>query len=157
MRPAGHRDRLIPMTPLNAFVTPEYPPLFVLVPGGEGEIPVGQAGIVLALLIRGVPSFLCTHQVPEDELEDILASLEGGDVRVAVVGLPVQLPGDESVSMDDPGHPAAFVSLVCSDGRRLSLTRIVGRDPHAAPETLARFVIRQIARGVQIPDLAGIA
>ena len=50
---------------------------------------------------------------------------------------------------------AAFISVVCSDGRRITVARVLGEDPEAAPDTLARHVIRQIARGVQVPDLVG--
>lgn len=148
---------MIAMTPIHAFVTPQYPLLHTLVPGDGPGVPPGHTGISLALLVRGIPSFLCTHMVPDLELDEVLDSLEGGDVRVAVVGLPAEDPGEDPLEVDEPGHPAAFVSLVCSDGRRVSLLRIVGRDPQRGPETLARFIIRQIARGVQIPDLAGIA
>lgn len=145
------------MSPIHAFVTPEYPLLHTLVPGDRPGIPPGHTGIALALLVRGIPSFLCTHLVPDHDLDEVLDSLEGGDVRVAVLGLPSGEPGDDPPEVDARGHPAAFVSLVCTDGRRISLIRIVGRDPQRDPETLARFIIRQIARGVQIPDLAGIA
>lgn len=153
----GDGGRLEAMTPIHAFVTPEYPLLRTLVPGDHAGVPPGHTGIALALLVRGIPSFLCTHLVPNEELDEVLDSLEGGDVRVAVLGLPSGEAGDDPPEMEAPGHPAAFVSLVCADGRRVSLIRIVGRDPQREPETLARFVIRQIARGVQIPDLAGIA
>ena len=145
------------MTPIHAFVTPQYPLLLTLVPGGHPGVPSGHTGIALALLVRGIPSFLCTHLVPDLELDEVLDSLEGGDVRVAVVGLPPQEPEGDPLEIEEAGHPAAFVSLVCVDGRRVSLLRIVGRDPQRQPETLARFIIRQIARGVQIPDLAVIA
>jgi len=153
----GGGGRLITMTPIPAFVTPEYPLLHTLVPGDQAGVPPGHTGIALALLVRGIPSFLCTHLVPDLELDEVLDSLEGGDVRVAVVGLPSQDTGEDPLAMEEAVHPAAFVSLVCADGRRVSLIRIVGRDPQREPETLARFIIRQIARGVQIPDLAGIA
>ena len=52
------------------------------------------------------------------------------------------------------GLPAALLSLSCTDGRRVGVARIVSRDPKADPTSVARFVHRQITRGVQIPDLA---
>lgn len=52
------------------------------------------------------------------------------------------------------GFPAALLSLACSDGRRVGVARIVSRDPKGDPGSVARFVHRQITRGVQIPDLA---
>jgi hypothetical protein len=50
--------------------------------------------------------------------------------------------------------PAALLSLSCQDGRRVGIARIVSRDPKADPTSVARFVHRQITRGVQILDLA---
>lgn len=135
------------MPPVNAFVTPAYPVLFTRVPGGTAEVERGGTGLALALLVRGIPSFLATPVVPDAELSAAEGSLQTGDVRVAVVGLEVE-------EEDGGGHKAmAFVSLICADGRRLTLARIPARDPDVAPEQLARFVTRQIVRGVQIPDL----
>jgi hypothetical protein len=142
------------MTPLNAFVTPGYPVLYTLIPGGESGVPQGHAGVVIGLLIHGVPSFLSTVLLPEDEIGETVESLHSGDVRVAVVGLPLEGAGPPAASGECSARPAAFVSLLCSDGRRMSLTRILGSDPEGHPDALARLVIRQIARGVQIPDLA---
>ncbi len=132
------------MPPLNAFVTPAYPVLYTPVPAGDRGVDPGQLGIAVALLVRGIPSYLATPVLPEPEARGVLDSLASGDVRVAVVGL--RGGGEEAA-------PEAFVSLLCSDGRRLNLARIPGRPPHTSPEGFARHVTRQIVRGVQIPDL----
>ncbi|CAN5801226.1 hypothetical protein BH23GEM11_BH23GEM11_04580 [soil metagenome] len=50
--------------------------------------------------------------------------------------------------------PAAYLSLLCQDGRRVGVARIVSRDRRATPEEVARYVLKQITSGVQIPDLA---
>lgn len=148
------------MSQINAFATPEYPVLFSVRVGeqGEGEpaVPDGHAGISLALLVDGLPSFLATHVVPRDRMNAVVTSLEDGDVRVAVIGLSVELDEDlPALGVEArTEHPAAFVSVVCADGRRLTVARILGRDAEQSPEQLARHVVRQITRGVQIPDLA---
>lgn len=135
------------MPPLNAFVTPAYPVLFTRVPAGDPGVGPGHLGIAVALLVRGIPSYLATPVLPEPEARGVLDSLASGDVRVAVVGLRGGEEGGEECA------PEAFVSLLCSDGRRLNLARIPGRPPHTNPEGFARHVTRQIVRGVQIPDL----
>lgn len=144
------------MRQLNAFVTPEYPVLYdVERPEDEtdGSAPEG-VGVGLALLVKGIPAFLATHVVPREELKSILTSLDAGDVRVAVVGLPVQMKprGEEAAH-----HPAAFVSLLCADGRRVTVARVVGsRDDESSSQELARHVSKQIARGVQISELVSL-
>lgn len=140
------------MTPINAFTTPAYPVIFCVLTGDEREaaVPEGHAGIALALLVDGQPSFFATHVVPEGRMNAVVMSLEEGDVRVAVVGASVEVEGDAT-------GPAAFVSLVCADGRRLTVARILGRRPEESPERLARHVVRAISRGVQIPELAETA
>jgi len=145
------------MSPVNAYATPEYPLLVTVIPGGEGGVSRGNVGLVLALLVDGIPTFLSTHVIPEDREEDVMTSLRSGDVRVTVVGMAVAPGGnaDRGLAGPDQGLPAAFVSLLCADGRRLNLARILGRDTGTSPERLARFITREIARGVQIPDLAG--
>ncbi len=155
------------MSQLNAFVTPEFPLLFTVREGSsqppslsEDESPPGvpedYAEIALAILVRGVPTFLATHVVPKNELEGVVNSLEEGDVRVAVVGIPLfeSESGSEGSSQEDRGRPAAFVSVVCKEGRRLTVARILGPDDETTPEVLARHVIKEIARGVQVPSLA---
>jgi hypothetical protein len=155
------------MTDFNAFVSPEYP---VLHATGSGEdlpalVPPGHVTLSLALLVKGIPSFLATIPVAEGDLHPMTDSLNEGDVRVAVVGISVDgddLPGapepaepwKADVPDKDRNLPAAFLSLICADGRRIGVARIVARENSASPEDVARFVLRQIAQGVQIPDLA---
>jgi hypothetical protein len=117
--------------------------------------------------VKGIPSFLATIPVDESEISELRRSLDVGDVRVAVVGISVDgedLSEERSSepepwqqpqgSTDTKSLPAAFLSLVCGDGRRIGIARIVAREESATPEDVARFVLHQIAKGVQIPDLA---
>ncbi|MEX2531720.1 MAG: hypothetical protein WD960_13210 [Gemmatimonadota bacterium] len=155
------------MSDFNAFVSPEYPVLHSVLPAesSPAEVPEGFAALSLGLLVNGIPSFLATIPVDETEVDDISISLEAGDVRVAVVGMSVD--GEEILEeagassepweAPDPSArslPAAFLSLVCGDGRKIGVAKIVAREGSASPEEVARFVLKQIARGVQIPDLA---
>lgn len=146
------------MSRINAFATPEYPVLFSVQVSEEadGPVPQGHAGISLALLVEGLPSFLATHVVSEDHVNAVVTSLEEGDVRIAVVGVAVELEeGIPALGIEARAeHPAVFVSVVCADGRRLTVARILARDRDQSPERLARYVIREITRGVQIPELA---
>lgn len=146
------------MSRINAFATPEYPVLFSVEVADEagGPVPEGHAGISLALLVDGMPSFLATHVVEADRVNAVVTSLEEGDVRIAVIGIAVELEeGLPALGIDShTEHPAAFVSVVCADGRRLTVARILARDGEDSPERLARYVIREITRGVQIPELA---
>ena len=155
------------MTEFNAFVSPEYPVLQSVAcgPAEEADTPNRPAALSLGLLVKGIPSFLATIPVTESEIGSVTDSLERGDVRVAVVGISVDgsdLP-DQDEAAREPWRPAsdesrdlpaAFLSLVCSDGRRIGVARIVAREGSASPEEVARFVLKQIASGVQIPDLA---
>ena len=155
------------MTEFNTFVSPEYPVLQSVAHGPVEETnnPDGQADLSLGLLVKGIPSFLATIPVTEAEIGSVTHSLERGDVRVAVVGTSVDgndLP-DQDEDAREPWRPvpdkkcdlpAAFLSLVCSDGRRIGVAQIVAREGSASPEEVARFVLKQIAEGVQIPDLA---
>lgn len=155
------------MTDFNAFVSPEYPVLHAVGLGSDVEsaLPDGHASLSLGLLVKGIPSFLATIPVETHDLDGVTGSLEKGDVRVAVVGISVEgsdLPGQavanpepwKSEATDERSFPAAFLSLVCNDGRRIGVARIVAREGSASPEEVAKFVLKQIARGVQIPDLA---
>ena len=159
---AGH------MTDFNAFVSPEYPVLHTILPAEETpeSIPEGFAGLSLALLVKGIPSFLATIPVAREDVDRVAGSLDSGDVRVAVVGMsvdgselppgaaPEPEPWKEDLDEESASLPAAFLSLVCADGRKIGVARIVAREGTASPEEVARFVLKQIARGVQIPDLA---
>ncbi len=158
------------MTDFNAYVSPEYPVLYSL----EDD----ETALALALLVNGIPSFLATVPVEPDQLDTVLGSLDSGDVRVAVVGISVdgteieaagpeaeaepwktatQASGFDATPQDSTGSeglPAAFLSLVCRDGRRIGVARIVARRRTASPEEVARYVLKEITRGVQVPDLA---
>ena len=72
---------------------------------------------------------------------------------MAVAGIWVDAQGGMRGRIER--RAAAFISLVCSDGRRITVARVLGEEPQSSPDTLARHVIRQIARGVQVPDLVG--
>jgi hypothetical protein len=201
----------------RSLLSPEYPVIYDVAPAdvsrdGGNAAPWEVGGTVylsLALLVRGIPSFLATIPVDRELVEGIRASLDAGDVQVAVAGLAVDAgeleagagegPRDEDHStgaagkdddrdawkasvgspdpeafrtltpLDDPSArggspetegdgagrlPAAYLSLVCQDGRRLGVARIVSRDRRATPEEVARYVLRQISSGVQIGNLA---
>ena len=80
-------------------------------------------------------------------------SIQQGDPRVAVAGMWVE--GPCSLRGELRRRSAAFVSLLCTDGRRVTVAWVLGEEPHGSPDVLARQVVRQIARGVQVPDLVG--
>lgn len=154
------------MTDFNAFVSPEYPVLHSVErnPSPGGIPSESDATLSLGLLVGGIPSFLATIRVGGEELDGMLESLDEGAVRVAAVGVSVQgnqLPDGSSTPIEpwrgepeERSLPAAFLSLVCADGRRIGVARIVAKEGTATPDEVARFVLKQIARGVQIPDLA---
>src|SRR5687768_3031639 len=141
------------MPKINAFVTPPYPVLFSVAAGGESGLPGGEAELLLGLLIAGMPSFLAAHRVPEEAVDDLVVSLQQGDPRVAVAGMWVESPGELRGQLER--RSAAFISLVCADGRRVTVARVLGEEPQGSPDLLARHVIRQMQRGVQVPDLVG--
>jgi hypothetical protein len=141
------------MPKINAFVTPPYPILFSVAPGDGSGIPGSETELLLALLIAGMPSFLAAHRVPEEAVDDLVVSLQQGDPRVAVAGMWVESPGELRGQLER--RSAAFISLVCADGRRVTVARVLGDDPQGSPDLLARHVIRQLQRGVQVPDLVG--
>jgi hypothetical protein len=141
------------MNDLPIFVSPTYPVLFTL---HEPEFPDGEvpAELSLAVLVGGIPSFLATIPVDREIVGEITESLRSGDVRVTLEGFSV---GDAEVHPGDPpvdGSAGALLGLQCHDGRDLAVARIVSRSPKATPESVARYVLRQITKGVQIPDLA---
>jgi hypothetical protein len=150
-------DRAAAETPVMtrpiAFVTPPYPVLFNVAASGAGGVPSGEAELMLALLISGTPSFLAAHRIPEEAVDDLVVSLQGGDARVAVTGSWIEAGGGMRGRVER--RPAAVIGLVCTDGRRITLARVVAEDPEGSLELLARHVVRQIARGVQVPDLVG--
>ena len=149
----GRRRQDWGMPKTNSFVTPRYPVLFRVVSAGTSGVPEGEAELVLALLVAGTPSFLAAHRVPDQAVDELVTSLEEGDPRVAVVGTWV---GPEEELTGPMGQrAAAFISLVCADGRRITVGRVMGEESDTAPNLLARHVVRQISRGVQVPDLVG--
>lgn len=140
------------MPKINAFVTPPYPVLFSVTSADPARALNGESELLLALVIAGMPSFLAAHRVPEAAADDLVVSLQQGDPRVAVAGMWMDAPGDLPGRLERCS--AAFISLVCADGRRVTVARVLGEEPHGSPDLLARHVIRQITRGVQVPDLA---
>lgn len=154
------------MSDARSYTSPEYTVLRTVGPGidPDGGIEGGHADLSLALVVRGIPSFLATIPVEEEEVEAIVESLDRGKVRVSAVGISVDDPSlrEDAGEASEPWRPepesrplpAAFLSLVCADGRRIGVARIVSRQASATPGEVARYVLRQIARGVQIPDLA---
>jgi hypothetical protein len=155
---------LSPGEPSSFSGAPGNPDGSALAEPGGASIPPGFVGVSLGLLVNGIPSFLATVPVERSEVREVVDSLSGGDVRVAVVGISVDgsdIPGSggeppEAWRGDEetPSFPAAFLSLVCGDGRRIGVARIVARRDSASPEEVARYVMKQITRGVQVPDLA---
>ena len=155
------------MSEFNAFVSRQYPVLHWVAESfsDEYEPSDGSVPLSLGLLVKGIPSFLATVPIRKSDASAVTQSLQSGDVRVAVVGIsvdPADLPGGDPTDSapwlptpdEDRHFPAAFLSLVCSDGRRIGVARVVAREGTATPEEVAKFVLSQIARGVQIPDLA---
>ena len=108
-----------------AFVTGRLPVLYTIhsIVRSPG-IPT-LTTIDLALVTSSGPSFLAPYTMPEDQLDGVVASLQAGDVRVAVTGVAVEAPG---------AAPMAYVSLVCADGRRLAVARLRGSAGQGATE-----------------------
>jgi hypothetical protein len=155
------------MSEFNAFVSPQYPVLHSVERGSSDEYDsVGRTvSLSLGLLVKGIPSFLATVLIGESEVEAVTGSLLSGNVRVVVVGISIDetdLPEDGRTTVapwlpapeEERHFPAAFLSLVCSDGRRIDVVRVVVREGSATPEKVAKFVLSQITQGVQITDLA---
>lgn len=160
------------MNGTRPFMSSEYPVVYAVEAPPPGMI--GGMGLLsLALLVEGIPSFLATVPVNGEVLAGVRDSLDAGPVRIAVQGIsvePNEVAGAE-VKDDDEAEPwassweaeaktegetlpGAYLSLVCADGRRLGVARIVSRERRASPEEVARFVLRQIQSGVQVSDLA---
>ncbi|TVP42275.1 MAG: hypothetical protein EA350_16645 [Gemmatimonadales bacterium] len=94
---------------------------------------------------------------------DMAGELEGGGGEMAPWRASAGTPDPDAFHTPWPSggasagkgrFPAAYLSLICRDGRRLGVARIVSRDRRATPEEVARYVLKQITSGVQIPDLA---
>ncbi len=117
-------DRLAHMSRPAAFVTTRLPVLYTIHPIVRSPGIPTLTTLDLAVVPAGIPTFLATYTIPEDQLDGVVASLQAGDVRVAVTGV-----GDAS-----GGQPTAFVSVVCADGRRLAVARLRGAEGQPAPE-----------------------
>lgn len=124
-----------------AYVTKKLSVLYTIHPIVRApELPT-LVTIDVAVVIRGIPSLLASHTVSEDKLDGIVASLQGGDVRVAVTGVT----GNEGA-----GPPMAYVGLVCADGRRIALSRVRGELSQSSEE-LAWSIRERIERGDPLP------
>lgn len=118
-----------------------YPVLYTLCTADDRQ----SAAIDLAVLVKGVPSFLTRVEVPADHLDALVTSLQRGDVRIEID----VLEGDTLRRA-----PGAVVTLVCADGRAVSLGTV--HDPTGqarTPADVAREVTSRLARGVQISSL----
>ena len=100
-----------------AFVTGRLPVLYTIHPIVRSPGIPTLATVDLAVVTAGGPSFLVPYTMPEDQLDGVVASLQAGDVRVAVTGVEVEASG---------AAPMAYVSVVCADGRRLAVARLRG-------------------------------
>ncbi|MEZ4415264.1 MAG: hypothetical protein R3E10_05885 [Gemmatimonadota bacterium] len=134
------------MVRVPVFLTGRLPVLYSIhaIDGGRTS---NVAALDVAVVVKGAPSILGICRMALDRLDEVVASLQGGDVRVAVAALP------EDTRPPDKG-PRAFVSLVCADGRRLPIARVRGRDHEEATEQYARRLARAIASGTKLADVA---
>lgn len=163
------------MTGTRHFTSAEYPLVYTVRHASPNA--VGGVGLLsLAVLVQGIPSFLATVPVDQARMTGVLESLDAGPVRISVQGISVGIdevagaevadaeedpwsqpwPGD-TAGLADGELPGAYLMVVCADGRRLGVARIVSRERRASPEEVARYVLRQIQSGVQVPDLASTA
>jgi hypothetical protein len=90
---------------------------------------------------------------PDEPWRTSIPAFEGG-AGTAGSDAGAGLLDDGAPAPDDADLPAAFLGLVCEDGRRVGVARIVSRDRRATPDDVARYVLEKITSGVQIPDLA---
>lgn len=133
------------MVRVPVFLTGRFPVLYSIHAIDSGR-ETQAAAVDVAVMVRGSPTILGICRMPLDRLDDVVASLQGGDVRVAVAALP------EDGRPSDVG-PRAFISLVCADGRRLPITRIRGRELQEASEQYAKRLARAIATGARLADV----
>ncbi len=118
-----------------------YPVLYTLNTSNDRS----TADVDLAVLVKGVPSFLTRIEVPAEHLDALVTSLQRGDVRLEIDTLEVDTLRRA---------PGAVVTLVCADGRAVSLGTV--HDPTGqarTPADVAREVTSRLARGVQISSL----
>jgi hypothetical protein len=157
----------------DTFLSPEYPVVYTV---AEASAPGDDTLLSMAVIVGGVPSFLATVPVDGELLGGIMHSLDSGNVRISVAGVSVTEselrgkergenspspepwrgePEEEKGGEEESGvFPGATLSVVCQDGRQVGVARVVSRDQAASPGEVARFILRQIRRGVQVPDLA---
>ena len=131
-----------------------------------GDVQVSVAGFAVE------PGDLETGTAEDPEEGDLASGVEGPKGAPAPWKASAGTPDPDafrtSTPLDDPPTdrasegsagpggrlPGAHLSLLCRDGRRLGVARIVSRDRRATPDDVARYVLRQISSGVQIGDLA---
>jgi hypothetical protein len=126
-----------------AFITTRLPVLYSIHGMDGSEV---RTQIDVAVLVHGVPSFIATYGLASERLDETVASLQRGDVRVAVAG--VSHPNPTVLQA-----PTAHVSIVCADGRRFTVSRLRSRLVSESPEEFARRVAEEIASGTQLPDV----
>jgi hypothetical protein len=140
------------------------------IPSFLGSVPVEAPlleGLVASLDAGDVRVVVEGIRIGEDELAAEGASEGAPDTSPDTSPAPSPDTSPEGApdgpyqggGFDDPAtparaFPAALLSLACADGRRVGVARIVSRDAKADPASVARFVHRQITRGVQLLDLA---
>ncbi len=134
------------MVRVPVFLTAHLPVLYSI-HAIEGGSTSEAAALDVAVVVRGAPTILGVCRMALDRLDEVVASLQNGDVRVAVAALP----DDES---EENGKPRAFVSLQCSDGRRIPIVRVRGRDAREGGEEYARRLALGLASGTPLTDLA---
>ena len=129
------------MTSKPPFRIGRYPVLYTI----ETADDRASAHVDLAVLVKGVPSFLTRIRVQAEHLDALVTSLQRGDVRIEID----TLDGDTLRRA-----PGAVVTLVCADGRAVSLGHV--HDPTGqarTPADVAREVTSRLSRGVQISSL----
>ena len=134
------------MVRVPVFLTARLPVLYSIhaIDGGRhSEV----AALDIAVVVRGAPTILGVCRMALDRLDEVVASLQAGDVRVAVAALPENGPPESR-------GPRAFVSLLCADGRRLPILRVRGRDREEEGEAYARRLAHGLASGTPLTDLA---
>jgi hypothetical protein len=126
-----------------AFITTRLPVLYSI-HGANGSDTLARMDV--AVLVHGVPSFIATYEMPRERLDETVASLQRGDVRVAVSGVTNTNP---TVLQS----PRAHVSIVCADGRRFTVARLRSRLVAESAEEFARRVAEEVASGTQLPHV----
>lgn len=124
-----------------AFVTKRLPVLYTIHPIVRAPGLPTLVTVDIAVVIRGIPSVLASHTLPEDRLDALVASLQGGDVRVSVTGVASPETHD--------GPPTAYVGIVCSDGRRVPLCRVRGEEGRSS-EDLAWSLRERVEKGIPL-------